>query len=358
MNTSSPRLVLLDSASERSDEPGGALLLAVELVELADGKKAPPKEFKILASGVNETTKGPVVMNAAAGQSVLARMKDLGRDQLNFDYGHAQLGFMQSYEAARSAGWFSVEVRGDELWATNVNWTPTAAKALSDREFRYFSPALYLDRESGEVRELINIALTNIPATKHQTPLVASQTPAAPAKDLSDMTLEQLCAAFGVQNATQLAAKFQTFGSDNDKLVKAASEMQAQLATATAELATFKAEKSKAEKADYVAQLSTSGKLPPALRDWAMGQDMAVLKSFADAAPVVAAANPETKTTPKAAGTDGPVALSDDEKAICKMMNLSEADYIATKKELLAGPTIWAFDPNANAPAPAVKETK
>ena len=134
--------------------------------------------------------------------------------------------------------------------------------------------------------------------------------------------------------------------------------MQAQLATATAELATFKAEKSKAEKADYVAQLSTSGKLPPALRDWAMGQDMAVLKSFADAAPVVAAANPETKTTPKAAGTDGPVALSDDEKAICKMMNLSEADYIATKKELLAGPTIWAFDPNANAPAPAVKETK
>jgi hypothetical protein len=67
---------------------------------------------------------------------------------------------------------------------------------------------------------------------------------------------------------------------------------------------------------------------------------------------VVAAASAETKTTPKPAGTDGPVALSDDEKAICKMMNLSEADYIATKKELLSGPTIWAFDPNAN-PAPA-----
>lgn len=353
MNTSSPRLVLLDSASERSDEPGGALLLSVELVEL-DGKKVPPKEFRILAAGVNETTKGPVVMNAAAGQSVLARMKDLGRDQLNFDYGHAQLGFMQSYEAARSAGWFNVEVRGDELWATNVNWTPTAAKALADREFRYFSPALYLDRESGEVRELINIALTNIPATKHQAPLVASQAPASPAKDHSDMNLEQLLAAFGVQNATQLAAKFQTLGSDNDKLVKAAGEMQAQLAAVTAELATFKAEKSKAEKADYVAQLSTQGKLPPALRDWAMGQDMAVLKSFADAAPVVAAASPETKTTPKPAGTDGAVALSDDEKSLCKMMNLSEADYLATKKELAASGNPWAYDPNAH-PAPAAK---
>jgi phage I-like protein len=351
----SPRLVLLDSASERSDEPGGALLLAVDLVELADGTKSPPKEFKILAAGVNETTKGPVIMNATAGQSVLARMKDLGRDQLNFDYGHAQLGFMQSYEAARSAGWFSVEVRGEELWATNVNWTPTAAKALSDREFRYFSPALYLDRESGEVRELINIALTNIPATKHQTPLVASQTPES--KDM-DPELKALLACMGVMNLSQLAVKCQTLASDNDKLVKAAGEMQAQLAQATAALATFNAEKSKAEKADYVAQLSTAGKLPPALRDWALGQDLAVLKSFADAAPVVSAASPTTTTTPKPAGTDGAAMLSDDEKKLCKMMNLSEADFLATKKELLAGPTIWAYDPNANAPAPAVKETK
>lgn len=353
--TTSPRLVLLDSASERSDEPGGALLLSVELVEL-DGVKTPPKEFRILAAGVNETTKGPVIMNAAAGQSVLAKMKELGRDSLNFDYGHAQLGFMQSYEAARSAGWFNVEVRGEELWATNVNWTPTARKALADREFRYFSPALYLDRESGEVRELINIALTNIPATKHQTPLVASQAPAGPAKDPSTMTLEQLLAAFGVQNATQLAAKFQTLGSDNEKLVKAAGEMQAQLSAATAELATFKAEKTKAEKADYVAQLSTQGKLPPALRDWALGQDMSVLKSFADAAPVIAAADPAKTSTPKPAGTDVTAAtLSDDEKAMCKMMNLSEADYIATKKELLSAPSFWAYDPNANPPAPAAK---
>jgi phage I-like protein len=349
VNTTSPRLVLLDSASERSDEPGGALLLSVELVELADGKKAPPKEFRILAAGVNETTKGPVIMNAAAGQSVLARMKDLGRDQLNFDYGHAQLGFMQSYEAARSAGWFSVEVRGDELWATNVNWTPTAAKALADREFRYFSPALYLDRESGEVRELINIALTNIPATKHQTPLVASQTTETPTMDPE---LKALLASMGVMNLSQLAVKCQTLASDNQKLLDGAKELNAQLSAVTAELATFKAEKSKAEKADYVAQLSTQGKLPPALRDWALGQDMAVLKSFADAAPVVAAADPQSKTTPKPAGTDGAVALSDDEKSLCKMMNLSEADYLATKKELAASGNPWAYDPNAN-PAPA-----
>lgn len=340
----SPRLVLLDSAA---DGPGEALLLSVELVEL-DGVRQPPKEFRILGAGTTETTKGPVLMNAAAGQSILAKLSDLGRDRLNFDYGHAQLGFVQSYESARSAGWFNVEVRGDELWATNIEWTPTARKALSDREFRYFSPALYLDRETGQVVELINIALTNIPATKHQTPLVASRT-GQPEKD-HDMTIEQLLTAFGCANGTQLAAKFQSLGSDNAKLVAAAGELQAQLSAATGELAAFRADKAKADKAAYVAELSTAGKLPPALRDWALGQDLAVLRSFADAAPVVAAANPEQATTPKAAGTDHVAAtLSDDERSICRQMNLSEADYLATKKELLASANVWEYRPE---PAP------
>lgn len=326
------RLVQLDAAVAQPDDgPGGALLCAIDLVQLADGTRKPPSEFKILGAGTTNTTKGPVVMNAAAGRSVLAKLADLGRDRLNFDYGHAQLGFVQSYEAARSAGWFSVEVRGDELWATNVEWTPTAARALSDREFRYFSPALMLDAKSGEVRELINIALTNIPATKHQKPLVASQSPADPAKDSNDMTIEQLLAAFGCQNGTQLAAKFQTLSSDNAKLIAAAAEQQTQLSALTTELNGLKAAKEQAEKTDYVAQLSTAGKLPPALRDWALGQPMAVLKAYADAAPALPAASAPT-TAP---ATSAPATtLSDDERKICAQLNLSEADYLAEKAAL------------------------
>lgn len=331
------RLVQLDAAVAQPDEgPGGALLCSIDLVEL-DGKKAPPREFRILGAGVTQTTKGPVRMSAAAGQSVMAKLSELGRDRLNFDYGHAQLGFLQSYEAARSAGWFSVEVRGEgpdaELWATNIEWTPTAQRALSDREFRYFSPALMLDSKSGEVRELINIALTNIPATKHQKPLVASQSPAEPAKDPKDMTIEQLLAAFGCANGTQLAAKFQTLLSDNDKLIKAAAEQQTQLSTATAELAGLKAAKEQAEKADYVAQLSTAGKLPPALRDWALGQPMAVLQAYAAAAPALSVAS--APTTPPA--STPATTLSDAERAVCAQLNLSEADYLAEKAALAAG---------------------
>lgn len=327
--TTSPRLVLLDDAASPTGEPGGALLCSIDLVELADGTRKPPTEFRILGAGTTETTKGPVRMNARAGSHVMAKLRELGRDRLNFDYGHAQLGFMQSYEAARSAGWFSVEVRGDELWATNVEWTPTAARALSDREFRYFSPALMLDRESGEVRELINIALTNIPATKHQKPLVASQT-TPPEQPTMDPELKALLASLSLSSITELAAKVGSLTSDNAKLVKAAGELQAQLSAATAELGAFRTAAAKAEKADYVAQLSTAGKLPPALRDWAMGQDMTVLRAYADAAPVLTPGTAPTTAPTTAAATT----LSDEERAICAQLSLSEADYLAGKAEL------------------------
>jgi phage I-like protein len=328
--TTSPRLVLLDDAAAPTGDLGGALLCAIELVELADGTKKAPSEFKIFGAGTTQTTKGPVVMNARAGQHVMAKVRELGRDRLNFDYGHAQLGFAQSYEAARSAGWFSVEVRGDELWATDVEWTPTAARALSDREFRYFSPAVMLDRESNEVRELINIALTNIPATKHQKPLVASQTP--PEQSM-DPELKALLASLSLNTVTELAARVGALTTDNAKLVKAAGEIQAQLATATAELTGLKTAKAQQDKADFIAQLSTAGKLPPALRDWALGQEMTVLKAYADAAPVLSPGTAPT-TAPTTATT---TTLSDEERAVCRMMNLSEADFLATKNEKAAG---------------------
>jgi phage I-like protein len=141
----------------------------------------PPREFRLLAEGTNETSKGPIRMSAAAGAHVLRAFSELGRDRLPFDYGHAQLGFVQGYDAARAAGWFVPQVRGGELWAADIQWTPTAARALSEREFRFFSPALTLDAESREVRSLINVALTNLPATRGQAPIMASAVDATPA---------------------------------------------------------------------------------------------------------------------------------------------------------------------------------
>lgn len=55
-----------------------------------------------------------------------------------------------------------------------MRWTPKAAKELTDGEWLYFSPAFSNEEKTGRILELINIALTNIPATRGMTPLVAA----------------------------------------------------------------------------------------------------------------------------------------------------------------------------------------
>lgn len=104
---------------------------------------------------------------------MLARYADQG-NELMVDYDHYSLGFaLDPALAGKAAGWFGLELRGGELWAVNVRWTQPAAEALSRGEWKYISPAFVTD-ESGRICELINVALTNIPATKNMRPLIAA----------------------------------------------------------------------------------------------------------------------------------------------------------------------------------------
>lgn len=91
-----------------------------------------------------------------------------------FDYFH------KSDEEA--SGWpTKLELRENntELWA-ETDWTPTAAKKLSDRELRYFSPDFsfkWTDPESGKTfnNVLFGGALTNRPFVKEMEAIVASE---------------------------------------------------------------------------------------------------------------------------------------------------------------------------------------
>jgi phage I-like protein len=76
-------------------------------------------------------------------------------------------------EGAPNAGNFDLELRPDGLWATNIHWTPRAEGYLRAGEYLYFSPAFAHDAD-GRVTRLVNIALTNLPATFGQEPLVAA----------------------------------------------------------------------------------------------------------------------------------------------------------------------------------------
>lgn len=139
--------------------------------------KVPPTEFRIFSKGAIETTKGVFLFNDEAATLVLAAAADYGNEYC-LDYCHAMMTGPQygndPAEAGKAAGWYGLELRNGELWAVKVRWTPAAAEKLIALEFRYTSPAFDY-RSDGTIIELLNVALTNTPATKDLEPLMASR---------------------------------------------------------------------------------------------------------------------------------------------------------------------------------------
>lgn len=133
----------------------------------------PPTEFRIWPFGEITTTKGTFLFDESAARSVLAAWKAYG-NRLTVDYEHKAVDPSGRAGDGKSAGSFLIELRDDGLWATDVRWTPPAYTALANKEWLYFSPYFSADEETGRIFELINLALTNIPATTNMTPLVAA----------------------------------------------------------------------------------------------------------------------------------------------------------------------------------------
>jgi phage I-like protein len=317
-----------------ADDP--RLVQLHELITLAaDG--APPREFQLLAAGETRTTKGTLFCDDAHAALCLMAETMPADGLLPLDYNHGMVSMFGG--DSKAAGWFKLANRNGALWATDVTYTPQAEKSLRDREYRYFSPALYRDEE-GYVTRMVNCALTCLPATLKQRPLVASQTPAPP--EGKDMDLAQLCAAFGVANASQLAALFNQLrtdsvklSADNVALVTASQALQAQVATLNAAVEARKVSDEKAERDAYLAQLSSDGKLAPAMLPWAQTQTLAQLRAYgAVAVPVVAVVSTiaPKATDPSAAAVE----LSAEEVVICSQMKLAPKDFVAMKAKLAA----------------------
>ena len=148
-------------------------LLTLVALAMGDGsERTPPAEVRIFPMGMIDTSKGPFIFDDEAAQMVLAAYRDQG-NELFFDYDHRSLSDAGPPDSGKAAGWFGLELRADGLWATGIRWTPSAAAQLAAGEWRYFSPAFLVD-DNRRICALINVALTNNPATKHMTPLVAA----------------------------------------------------------------------------------------------------------------------------------------------------------------------------------------
>lgn len=144
------------------------------ILSIEVGGDEPPGEFRIFASGKIETVKGDLVFDEKSAASVMAEYEAHGID-LMVDYDHASLAglTLDPAQSGKAAGWFKLAVRNGELWAVDVRWTPPAAEALKRKEWRFMSPACTTD-ENGRVLTLLNVAITNLPATRRLDPLMAA----------------------------------------------------------------------------------------------------------------------------------------------------------------------------------------
>ena len=194
-----------------------ALLSGDEGVERATPGGA-PIAFRIWKGGENVTDHGTHVLTRASIQRLLADQATRG-NLYSIDVDHLSLSKEAPPESRKSVGWFAIEERGDELWATRVEWTDVVRAGLEKNppEWRYHSPAYDVDRKTGEIVSLTNLALTNNPATHRVTALASS---VSASKQEYDMNFKECLAALMGDDEEKkkeaIAAMKAAFGDDAD----------------------------------------------------------------------------------------------------------------------------------------------
>ncbi|MDI3291837.1 phage protease [Polyangium sp. 15x6] len=162
-------------------------------LRLVDLSGDPPGEVLLFRAGVNKSYKGLLLFDEEAARRVLADFETHGAE-LFFDYDHASL-FGFSKGAGEAAAWFRPEVREGALWAVDVRWTEEAAEKVRARKYRYISPAVDYELDSNRITRLINVALTNLPASHGLPPLMAAS---QGAKGMLEGALAHIASALGL----------------------------------------------------------------------------------------------------------------------------------------------------------------
>jgi len=321
--------------------------LAALAFEITAGNSV-PTEAHLLPVGPFRATDGRPEdadawqLDASIAAAVIARMADVQNDTL-IDYEHQSLRAEWNGQPVIAAGWFhDLEWRdGLGLYATGVDWTTKAKDHIAAKEYRYISAVFYYYERTGEVLEIVSVALTNTPALDGLDSL-GEQDIAALSKrfSLAPITHPEI----DMPDPTQLAALTVERDSLTNKVAALTVErdsLSTQVAALTTERDTLKArvdaidaEKAQAalaaeqtQKADLVKAALTDGRLPPALKDWAEKRSLADLTEYLGSVNPLALLNKQSAD----GHTTQTAVLSKDELDVLERTGVSQEDYLKRK---------------------------
>lgn len=283
-------------------------------------------------------------LDALTAQRVIERLRNRKNDTL-IDYEHQSLLAKSNGKPVVAAGWFhDMEFRdGKGLYATGIEWTANAKQHIASREYRYIS-AVFFYTGSGEVFDVVSVALTNTPALDGLDSLDAGELASLtkrfslphPETETSDMPRpEEELAALRVTHAqaeTQVAA----LTAERDMLKTQLTALTTERDTAIGELAALNQQINEAaaateaqQKTDLITAALTDGRMAPALKPWAEKQTLAALTEFLETSGPL----PVTQRQTGDGHSTGTAALTAEQKAIAEKMGVSEEEFLAAQKK-------------------------
>lgn len=322
--------------------------LAALAFEIAAGNGV-PTEAHLLPVGPFRATDGRPEdadawqLDATIAAAVIARMADAKNDTL-IDYEHQNLRSEANGQPVPAAGWFhDLEWRdGLGLYATGVDWTTKAKAYIAAKEYRYISAVFYYYERTGEVLEIISVALTNTPALDGLNSL-GEQDIAALSKRFSPPTTNS---EIDMPDPAQLAAltverdgltnKVAALTIERDSLSTQVAALTTERDTLKTRVDAFDAEKSQAalaaeqtQKADLVKAALTDGRLPPALKDWAEKRSLADLTEYLGSVNPLALLNKQAGDEHKT----NTAALSKEQADIAAKLGVTAEEFLATQQK-------------------------
>ena len=282
--------------------------------------------------------------------------------RLMIDYEHQTLFIQENGKGNPAAGWFerAEYISGEGLFV-DVQWTAKAHAQIRNKEYRYISP-LFLADEDGQVRKVLNAALTNRPALHNLDEALALSSLLyqqkgnsmnfkellielfALSKDATDAEVNACVTALSAEiknsktalkdvykafkgaedNATALSAQLSKAGTPDPAKYVALSDLQA----VQTELNQLKDEMSK-DKCDQLIQSALSeGRLLPAQKEWAENLGKTNLEALSSYLQTVTPVNALKGTQSKGDEPEGKtVALSAGEIRAARALGMTAEEY-------------------------------